>query len=470
MANEPLKDFCEVLEGRLYFTTFRGKPSKASGFHFFNIDEEFVYQNFFSDFGPLNLSMMYRYSQLVNEKLKKPSLAKKKIVHWTSLDLHKRANPAFLMGTYLLIYQDKSPEEAAKLVQHGPTFLTFRDASQQCQTYYLTLNHCFSAVSKALTCRLLDFTTFNVDEYEHYEQVRNGDLNWIIPGKILAFCGPHSKSTQSGYPEHAPEAYFSYFRKNNVTTIVRLNKRIYDAKRFTDAGFDHKDLFFVDGSVPSDNIVQRFLAIVEQAPGAVAVHCKAGLGRTGTLIACYIMKHYRFTAAECIAWCRICRPGSIIGPQQHFLEECQQTMWREGESMASKAGKKPTKSETEKTDILQTKEKSEKLSQNSLEYYVLQMIEKGYSDSTKPEVPSQGDELMKAKLQRSLSRPKAVTATSVRLVNPPTIRTRSVTSSAVRVSSSSDYHLRPQPSTRSPVPVLKVQPNIRASARARSCQ
>lgn len=30
----------------------------------------------------------------------------------------------------------------------------------------------------------------------------------------------------------------------------------------------------------------------------------AGLGRTGTLIACYIMKHYKFTAAECIAWIR----------------------------------------------------------------------------------------------------------------------------------------------------------------------
>ena len=47
----------------------------------------------------------------------------------------------------------------------------------------------------------------------------------------------------------------------------------------------------------------------------------AGLGRTGTLIACYIMKHYKFTAAEAIAWIRICRPGSIIGPQQNFLEE-----------------------------------------------------------------------------------------------------------------------------------------------------
>ena len=49
--------------------------------------------------------------------------------------------------------------------------------------------------------------------------------------------------------------------------------------------------------------------------------CTAGLGRTGTLIACYVMKHYRFTHAEIIAWIRICRPGSIIGPQQHFLEE-----------------------------------------------------------------------------------------------------------------------------------------------------
>ena len=47
----------------------------------------------------------------------------------------------------------------------------------------------------------------------------------------------------------------------------------------------------------------------------------AGLGRTGTLIACYLMKHFKFSAAETIAWCRICRPGSVIGPQQNFLEE-----------------------------------------------------------------------------------------------------------------------------------------------------
>lgn len=34
-----------------------------------------------------------------------------------------------------------------------------------------------------------------------------------------------------------------------------------------------------------------------------------------------MMKHYNLTAAETIAWIRICRPGSIIGPQQNFVEE-----------------------------------------------------------------------------------------------------------------------------------------------------
>uniref|UniRef100_A0A3P9CKD6 protein-tyrosine-phosphatase n=1 Tax=Maylandia zebra TaxID=106582 RepID=A0A3P9CKD6_9CICH len=122
-----------------------------------------------------------------------------------------------------------------------------------------------------------------------------------------------------GYPLHTPEAYFSYFCQNDITTVVRLNRTLYDGRRFEDAGFEHHDLFFLDGTTPSDLIVRRFLHVCESTDGAVAVHCKAGLGRTGTLIGCYLMKHFRFTAAEAIAWIRVCRPGSIIGPQVVFF-------------------------------------------------------------------------------------------------------------------------------------------------------
>ena len=59
-----------------------------------------------------------------------------------------------------------------------------------------------------------------------------------------------------GYPLHSPESYFDYFKKHNVTTVIRLNKKLYDAKRFKNGGFNHYDLFFVDGSIPNDNIAK----------------------------------------------------------------------------------------------------------------------------------------------------------------------------------------------------------------------
>ncbi|XP_038048405.1 dual specificity protein phosphatase CDC14AB-like isoform X3 [Patiria miniata] len=340
MAEESeLLSASEIIKDRFYFATLRTKPRSTINTHYFNIADELVYENFYADFGPLNLGQLYRYCCKVNKKLKSFSLAKKKIVHYTTFDAKKRANAAYLVGAYSVIHLKKTPEEAYRPLVAGtnPPYLPFRDASYGACTYNLTLLDCLKAIDKAITHNFLNFESFDVEEYEHYERVENGDFNWILPGKYLAFSGPHPKSKiENGYPLHAPEAYFPYFRKNSITTIIRLNKKIYDARRFTDAGFDHYDLFFIDGSVPSDAIVQQFLTISENAEGGLAVHCKAGLGRTGTLIGCYMMKHYRMTAAECIAWLRITRPGSVIGPQQHFMEEKQASMWVQGDISRSK--------------------------------------------------------------------------------------------------------------------------------------
>lgn len=108
--------------------------------------------------------------------------------------------------------------------------------------------------------------------------------------------------------------------------VIRLNNKTYEASGFTNNGIKQQDMFFTDGTAPSIEIVNKFLDIVEAEKGAIAVHCKAGLGRTGSLIACYAMKHYHFNAADFIGWIRIARPGSILGPQQHFLIEMEKPM------------------------------------------------------------------------------------------------------------------------------------------------
>ncbi|KAI0982474.1 hypothetical protein GJ496_000276 [Pomphorhynchus laevis] len=321
-VKQVMRTACSLKRGRLNFEVTTIEPEQCPGYIILSTDKRFSYDSFFKDNGPLKLSTIYNYCIMIDEYFK--DSANPIILHYTTGTDSSKSNAAMLFASYAIIRLSCSAETIFQKLTNSKrqrSFPLYRDASHDDSSRKLTLISVLRAIEIAVVEKFFDYRTFNAEEIDYYEEVQNGDLNWIIPGKLLAFAGPRYTSEEKldGTVHHTPAKYFDYFHKNNVKAIVRLNRKAYDESHFTAAGFEHYDLIFPDGSVPSCNHILRFLSICEKTKGAVAVHCKAGLGRTGTMICCFLMYNYDMTAAEAIAWCRICRPGSVINPQQEFL-------------------------------------------------------------------------------------------------------------------------------------------------------
>jgi cell division cycle 14 len=294
---------------------------------------ELNYVGYCDDFGPMNASSVIEFMDSLKSKM--DSNPSKKIIYCAEPGRRNLTNAAFLLGSYAILISKETPEQVWARFNALPAnaFESYRDATFSEPCFGLSLLDCWSGLARGISLGWIDarkpgsFLWGRIDneEYDHYDNPLNGDLHIVVPGKFIAFRGPVDLPGGKEYCDHdnfrefSPKYYAQVFRELGVTAVVRLNERHYDGAVFEAAGIRHVDIPFEDCTAPPDAIVAAFLRAVDAAPGLVAVHCKAGLGRTGTLIALHLMRSHGFTARAAMGWLRIMRPGSVIGEQQDYL-------------------------------------------------------------------------------------------------------------------------------------------------------
>ncbi|KIM67838.1 hypothetical protein SCLCIDRAFT_1209972 [Scleroderma citrinum Foug A] len=285
-------------------------PDDDVTYYYFTVDDQLLYLSFFQDWGPLNIAMVYKACILIHELLEDKDLASHRLVLYSSDDPRRKANAALLMALYVMIVQRRAPWEAFHPIAELE-FMPFRDAGRGPSDFNLNIQDCLWGMWKAMQHGLCDMNEFSVEEYEYYEKVENGDWNWITP-HFIAFASPvdsswlkvqkeaklaatdpaspvrHNTTSRSPTHNHAlqrklPTPFLNcldYFEKRGVKLVVRLNTELYDKQLFLDQGITHRDLYFDDGTNPTDEIVREFIDMsdnVVESGGVIAVHVRLSL-------------------------------------------------------------------------------------------------------------------------------------------------------------------------------------------------
>ncbi|XP_066533022.1 dual specificity protein phosphatase 23a [Hoplias malabaricus] len=130
---------------------------------------------------------------------------------------------------------------------------------------------------------------------------RPENFSWVVPGKLAGLAQPSA-------PEH-----YRFLLQSGVQHLVTLCENKPPNYECCPQLILHH-IPVVDFTPPSPAQTQSFISTVETASSrgeGVAVHCMHGHGRTGTMLACYLVKTRDISGLQAIKEIRKLRPGSI---------------------------------------------------------------------------------------------------------------------------------------------------------------
>lgn len=136
------------------------------------------------------------------------------------------------------------------------------------------------------------------------------NFSFVIPGQLAGLACPGSQ---------APLAHdLKCLAAEGIGALVSLTRAAPDPEVVRRAALEPLHLPVEDFTPPTLGQIRSFVEfarrVIDSGHG-VAVHCAAGQGRTGTMLACYLVS-LGLPPEEAMDSVRAIRPGSIETPQQ----------------------------------------------------------------------------------------------------------------------------------------------------------